>query len=429
MRPYATSTLFTLVMFLAACGGSDAQVVGNSNEGVGSGGVNAAEHLEAPYLVLLSLDGFRYDYLDDVPTPAFQRMIAEGARADRMIPVFPTKTFPSHYTVATGMYAENHGLVGNRFWAPEKGGFYSLSNRNVVEDGSWYGGEPIWVTAERQGMVSAAYHFVGTEAAVGGVSPTQWHRFDASVPNREKVETVLEWLALPVEARPHVLTMYFEDLDGAGHNHGPGSPQVSRAVERVDRELGRLLDGIDALPHGDQVYVIVVSDHGMIRIDPDRVQDLDMDAFPGVRLVTSGTYASLLVEEGGAARAPQVRDSLRAMLPESDVWLREEVPARFHYSADPRIGDIVVLAAAGSLVIPKGRGSPSEKYTHGWDNRALGMGAIFLARGPNIKAGSNIEAFESVHVYPLMAHLLGLRPNPEADGRLEVLAPILQVPN
>jgi len=429
MRPFSISKLVPLLLVLAACGGTGTPTRGTPNGGAGSGGVNAAEHLDAPYLVLLSLDGFRYDYLDDIPTPAFQRMIAEGARADRMIPVFPTKTFPTHYTVATGMYAENHGLVGNRFWAPEKGGFYSLSNREVVEDGSWYGGEPIWVTAERQGMVSAAYHFVGTEAPVGGVSPTQWHRFDASVPNREKVETVLEWLALPVDRRPHVLTMYFEDLDGAGHNYGPGSRQVSRAVERVDRELGRLLDGIDALPHGDRVYVIVVSDHGMIRVDLDRVQDLDMDAFPGVRLVTSGTYASLLVEEGGTARALQVRDSLRAMLPESDVWLREEVPERFHYSADPRIGDIVVLAPPGSLVIPKGRRNPSETHTHGWDNQALGMGAIFLARGPDIKAGSRIDAFESVHVYPLMAHLLGLRANPEADGRLEVLAPILRERN
>ncbi len=429
MRPFSISKLAPVLLVLAACGGPGAPTPVTSNEGAGSGGVNAAEHLDAPYLVLLSLDGFRYDYLDDIPTPAFQRMIAEGARADRMIPVFPTKTFPTHYTVATGMYAENHGLVGNRFWAPELEGFYSLSNREVVEDGAWYRGEPIWVTAERQGMVSAAYHFVGTEADVGGVSPSQWHPFDASVPNREKVETVLEWLALPVDRRPHVLTMYFEDLDGAGHNYGPGSRQVSRAVEGVDRELGRLLDGIDALPHGDQVYVIVVSDHGMIRIDPDRVQALDMGAFPGVRLVTSGTYASLLVDEGGASRAPQVRDSLRAMLPEADVWLREEVPERFHYSTDPRIGDIVVLAAPGSLVIPKGRRIPAEAYTHGWDNQAPGMGAIFLARGPDIREGIRIEAFEAVHVYPLMAHLLGLRPNPEADGRLEVLAPILRAPN
>jgi predicted AlkP superfamily pyrophosphatase or phosphodiesterase len=429
MRPFATSTLFSLIMVLVACCGTDAQISRSSSGRADSGGVNSAEHLDAPYVVLLSLDGFRHDYLDDIPTPAFQRMIAEGARADRMIPVFPTKTFPTHYTVATGMYAENHGLVGNRFWAPEQGGFYSMSNREVVEDGSWYRGEPIWVTAERQGMVSAAYHFVGTEAAVDGVSPTHWHRFDASVPNREKVETVLEWLALPPDRRPHMLTLYFEDLDGAGHNYGPGSRQVDRAVERVDHELGRLLEGIDALPHGDQVYVIVVSDHGMIRIDTERIHSLDMGAFPGVQLVTSGTYASLLVEEGDRGRVQQVRDSLRAMLPESDVWLREEVPERLHYSADPRIGDIVVLAAPGSLVLPKGRRTPSETHTHGWDNQAMGMGAVFLARGPGIRAGTRIGAFEAVHVYPLIAHLLGLRANPEADGRLEVLAPILHVPN
>jgi len=384
-----------------------------------------APGVDAPYVVLLSMDGFRSDYLDRYPTPALLRLAAEGVRADRMIPVLPSKTFPTHYTVATGMYAEHHGLVGNRYWAPDKGALYDMNDRDIVEDGSWYRGEPIWVTAERQGMLSASYYFVGSEADVGGVRPTHWHRFDGSVPNQARVDGVLAWLALPPDQRPHLLALYFSDLDDAGHEYGPDSPQVEAAVWTVDSALDRLMSGIDALPHGDRVYVVVVSDHGMMRAPAARAQPVDMSLFPGVRIVEGGPYASLVVVEGGPARSRAVRDSLRALLPEARVWLREEVPERFHYSSDPRIGDIVILADPGATVVPATRVPSWDTFTHGWDNAIPEMGAIFLARGPGIPAGQRIEPFESVHVYPFLAHLLGLTPNPGIDGRLDVLAPVL----
>jgi predicted AlkP superfamily pyrophosphatase or phosphodiesterase len=381
--------------------------------------------LDAPYVVLLSLDGFRHDYLDRYPTPALQRMAREGVRAERMIPAFPTKTFPTHFTIATGLHAENHGLVGNRFWAPDKGATYEVGERAVVEDGSWYRGEPIWVTAERQGMRTASYFFVGSEADVGGVRPTYWKRYDGSVPNAARVDTVLSWLALPDAQRPHMITLYFSDLDDVGHEFGPESPEVGAAVAAVDEQIGRLLDGVAALPHGDSVYVIVVSDHGMLRAEAARAQPLDLSGLAGVRMVESGPYASLFVDDGGPARLPGVRDSLQAMLPEADVWLRAEVPERFHYRADPRIGDILILARPGATVLPSGWMPARDGYTHGWDNETPEMGAIFLAVGPRIAPGQSVGAFESVHVYPLLAHLLGLDPAP-ADGRLDVLAPILR---
>ena len=390
-----------------------------------NGRANAPEWLEAPYVVMLSMDGFRYDYLDRYPSPALTALAAEGVRADRMIPVFPSKTFPTHYTVATGMYAEHHGLVGNRYWAPDKGAMYDMADRDIVEDGSWYRGEPIWVTAERQGMLSASYFFVGSEADVGGVRPTYWHRFEGRVPNKTRVDGVLDWLALPPEKRPHMITLYFSDLDNAGHQYGPDSPQVEAAVSTVDEAIQRLMSGIAALPHGDQVYVVVVSDHGMLRAEASRAQRVDMGLFPGVRMVESGPYSSLVVDEGGSARASAVRDSLRAMLPEAQVWLREEVPARLHYSSDPRIGDIVIMADPGATVGPAGWAPSRDVFTHGWDNLVPEMGAIFLARGPGIAPGQRIGAFESVNVYPFLAHLLGLAPNPGIDGRLDVLEKVL----
>ena len=385
---------------------------------------SAPRHLAAPYVVLVSFDGFGAELLGRHPAPNFDRVAAAGVRADRMIPTYPTKTFPTHYSIATGMYAENHGLVGNRFWAPDLEAAYSLSDRTSVEDGRFYRGEPIWVTAERQGMVSASFFFVGSEAPVGGVQPSYWYPFDARVPHERRVDQVLEWLAMPPEMRPHVITLYFEDVDGALHFNGPDSPAAAAAVAKVDASLGRLLDGVERLPHGDRVYVLVVSDHGLMASPPEMRDDLDMDLFPGVRLAESGPYASLFIDEGGPGRGPALRDSLAALLPEADVWLRAEVPERLRYRADPRIGDIVISAAPGRRVEPPGR-ALRETYTHGWDNAVPEMAAIFLAMGPGIAPGQRIPAFEAIHVYPFLALVLGLTPNLEADGRVGVLLPIL----
>lgn len=427
MLARTTSIPLLVALWLAGCGPTADAPSGAAGDPIAYGpgsGVNDPRHRGAPYVLLLSLDGFRHDYLDRVPTPVLQAIAREGVRADRLIPTYPTKTFPAHYSMATGLYAENHGLVGNRFRDPERGALYQLSDREAVEDGTWYRGEPIWVTAERQGMRTAAYHFVGTEGDVGGVRPTRWYRYHDDVTRDQRVDSVLAWLALPESERPHLITFYFPDLDHVGHDHGPESPEVARAIEAVDASLGRLIDGIDALPHGDRVYLVVVSDHGMLRVDPERAQRLDLSVFPGVTMVERGPYASLWVDEGGPARLPALRDSIQARLPEARVYLRADVPERFHYSADPRIGDLVVMAEPGAEIV-SGDWSPGrERFTHGWDNQAPGMGAVFLARGPRIAPGQRIPAFESVHLYPFLAHLLGLEPA-EVDGSLEVLAPIL----
>lgn len=389
---------------------------------------NHDRHLDAPYVILISFDGFRWDYLDRFETPAFDRVAATGTRAERFIPVFPTKTFPTHYSIATGMYAENHGLVGNRFWAPEKEATYSLGNREAVEDGSWYGGEPIWVTAERQGMVSASFFFVGSEADVGGVRPTYCHRFDGRVPNEERVDGVLGWLGLPPRVRPHMITLYFSDVDGAGHDFGPYSEEVEEAVRVVDEALGRLLDGLAELPHGEEVNVIAVSDHGMLLAAEEDNDFIDLSLFPGVRMVEGGPYASFFVDvDDDGDRAARVRDSLQAMMPLNQVFLRTDVPARFHYSANPRIGDIVAIAAPGRQIQSSERaGRLSDFYNHGWDNMIPEMAGILLAAGPQIAERVETGPVEAVHVYPLIAEILGLEPHSEIDGNLDAIAQFLR---
>lgn len=428
-RRDAARLLVALATGLGACGAPPAGRPSATTAGTAAApaapAMNAPRHRDAPYVVMVSFDGFAWDLMEKHPAPTFERVAREGVRAERMIPTYPTKTFPTHYSIATGMYAETHGLVGNRFWAPDLNASYALGDRASVEDARFYRGEPIWVTAERQGMVSASFFFVGSEAPVGGVQPTYWRRFDASIPHEERVDQVLAWLAMPEESRPHMITLYFEDVDATAHTWGMDSPETGVAVARVDASLARLVAGIDALPHRDRIDLILVSDHGLMAAPASEVDPLDMSLFPGVRLAESGPYASLFIDEGGAARGPALRDSLAALLPLDEVWLRAEVPARLHYSADPRIGDLVVSAAPGRRVLPPDRVA-RDTYTHGWDNATPEMAAIFIARGPQIVVGQRIPAFESVHVYPLIAHILGLEPNPAIDGDLSVLRPILR---
>ena len=392
----------------------------------GTGGVNAPETLDKPYVVLVSFDGFRHDYLARYATPSFDRVAARGVTAEALVPVYPSLTFPAHYSIATGLRPERHGLVGNRFYDPARGGEYNYRDRVSVEDGTWYGGEPLWVTAETQGMVAAAMLFVGTEADIGGVRPTFWTRYDDRGSHRERVDEVLGWLALPPERRPHLVTLYFSSVDGAGHRTGPASPAVAEAVEQVDADLGRLLDGIDALPHGDAVSVVLVSDHGMAAteavIDLGAVADLR-----GVRVVGSGPGANLFVA-GGDAGARAVRDDINDgtggnALAGGRAYLRREVPAELHYRADPRIGDVVVVAEPG-VMFERGSSRPPAGM-HGWDPRHPDMHGIFLASGPEIRPGQRIGPIESVDLYPFLAGLLRLAPNPDVDGDPAVLAPVL----
>lgn len=383
----------------------------------GSGGVNAPRHRAKPYVVLVSFDGMRAEYLQRLNLPAFERVWKAGVRSAGMHAVFPSKTFPNHYSMATGMYPENHGLVANRFWDPARRATYALGDSLSVLDGSWYRGEPIWVTAERQGMVAASFFWVASDAPIKGIRPTRYKTYDGRVPPRARVDSVLEWLRLPEERRPHMVTMYFSDVDGAGHEHGPFSHQVDTAAARVDSALGRLLDGLETLPIRDRVYVILVSDHGMTETGPRWYAALDtIIDMQGARLADGGANANLHVS-GGRARAVVLRDSINRRMKHGRAWLREEVPARLRYRKDPRIGDLVVIMDDHYQVGRLDRTPREGTGGHGWDPALPNMHAIFVARGPGIPAGKVIGSFENVDLYPWIAELLGLRTPKGLDGK------------
>ena len=421
-----------LAVWLSGCGPGAANNYGPPPAAVrtatGTGGVNHPAAASRPYVVLVSFDGFRPDYLERFHTPAFDRLAARGLRAAGLISVFPSLTFPGHYSIATGLHPEAHGIVANRFYDPVRDDEFDYRERQDAQDGAWWGGEPIWVTAETQGMVAAAFFFPGTEADIGGLRPSHWRPYDGGVPNAARVEQVLDWLALPEAARPHLITLYFSLVDSAGHDLGPASADMLHSVEAADRLLGRLLDGIAALPHAERVALVVVSDHGMAAPDPERLTVLPEAAdLSGVRPAPMGAAMSLHVGDPDRSRA--LRDELNATLTHARAYLREETPLHLHARGNARFGDVLVIPEGLGFV---GTGSVVERVRlllrpgmHGWDPRLPEMHGILLAAGPGIAAGTTLPAVRAVDVYPLIARLLDLTPHPDVAGDLAVLAPAL----
>ena len=385
---------------------------------IGSGGRNAPAQRGKPYVVIVSYDGFRADYLDRYPTPNLHRVIANGVRAHALIPAFPTKTFPNHYTIATGLYPEHHGIVANAFYDRERRDTYTSSTSSDAQDGSWYRGEPIWVTAERQGMVAGAFVWPGSEAAIGGIRPTHWKAYDGATPDSIRVDSVLTWLRQPADRRPHLIMLYMGDVDVAAHRVGPDAPEVEQAVSVVDRAIGRLLDGVAALPLRDSLYLLLVSDHGLAGYTPNEYVVIEqlVDTI-AVRVADVGPVANLHVP-GGVEEARAVRDAVNRDLKHGRAYLRAQVPARLHYSTDPRIGDVVIIMNEPYVLgygakAPK----PGTHGQHGWDPASASMHGIFVAQGPGVSRGARIPAFDNVEIYSLVAELLELRAAARTDGR------------
>lgn len=381
-------------------------------------GRNDERWLDAPYVVLVSLDGFASRYMQQYGPPTLTMLAEQGVWArEGMIPVYPPKTYPNHYSIATGLYPARHGLVANTFYDEERDAVYRLSDREKVEDGTWYDGEPLWVTAETQGMVAACYYWVGSEADVAGVRPSHWKVYEHERPHDDRVQQVLEWLQWPPEFRPHLVTLYLSDTDDAGHGFGPDSPEVAEAVARIDATLGRLIEGLAALPHGDRITVIVVSDHGMDGYTPETTAYIAdaLGSMEGIRMPESGPTGNLWVE-GGPERIRAVRDSIDQALEHVSVWLADETPERLHYRGNPRMGDLVVMPDSGWVVYPENDRPAQGGFTHGWDNTLLSMRSLFVATGPRLRGGQTVTPFANVDVYPLVTELLGLTPPADIDG-------------
>ena len=375
-------------------------------------------------VVLVSLDGFRPDYLDRSVATRLRELAAHGVRARWLLPVAPTLTFPNHYTIVTGLYPAHHGIVGNSIRDTTIGYTFTIRDSAAVRDPRWWGGEPIWVTAQRQGRRTAAYFWPGSEAPIGGMHPTWYRRFDPMVPNRERVDQVLAWLRLPADSAPALVLLYLGDVDEAGHASGPDAPQTDSAIARVDSAIGRLQDGLAASGLTDLVDLLVVSDHGMAAVDSTKLIYLDDYLDPATVEIPELAPTLQIWPRRGSVDA--VYRALAGRDPRLTVYHRGDLPARFHFDSTSRIAPIVALAAEGSIVTTHERAKRLRppRGMHGYDPGVPSMRAIFLARGPSFRRDAVVPGFENVHLYPLLAELLGVRPAP-SDGRLDSLPQLL----
>lgn len=386
-------------------------------------GPNSAAAQNAHYVVLVSLDGFRWDYPAKFGAPNLLALGKQGAWApEGMLPSFPSLTFPNHFTIVTGLYPEHHGLVANSFYDEAKQARYAISDPKAVTDGSWYSGTPLWSLAESQGMRTACLFWPGSEAAIAGFQPTYYLHFDDKTDANARIDQVMAWLRLPAADRPHFITLYYSSPDHEGHEFGPDAPETRAAVQRVDGLVGRLKKELDK--SGLPVDLVVVSDHGMAKVEGGWItldQFADLTGFEAV--------GALLYGKTEADRV-RVYNQLKKASDKFVVYRRKDVPAGLNFNQNPREGDPVVIATGPYAIRAHGPAAgkadqPPIAGMHGYDPHKLAeMKASFFAAGPDIVAGKTVAPFENVNLYPMLAHLLGLTA-PKSDGDLNVLAGIL----
>ncbi|MEQ1617867.1 MAG: ectonucleotide pyrophosphatase/phosphodiesterase [Terricaulis sp.] len=371
-----------------------------------STGAAAADNIT----ILISIDGFRPDYLDRGQTPALSRLAAEGVRAS-MRPSFPSVTFPNHYTLVTGRRPDSNGMINNRMEDPERPGLvFTLQDRAVAADPIWWAdGTPIWISAERAGVRSGTMFWPGSDYELQGVRPSRWRLFDQTLPGFARVDTLLSWLDLPAGERPRFFTLYFDLVDTAGHRYGPDAPETNASVAEVDSAIERLLVGLEA--RGRQANLVIVADHGMAGVSEDRMIDLDARiAVANARVIWDGPFAGI---NPIAGHEREVETALLGRGEHGECWRKQEVPQRFGYGGHRRVPAIICLADLGwryrSAQIPAYPGPPAQG-AHGYDPGAPEMAALFIANGPAFLSGATLPAFDNVSVYPLLAALIGVTP-------------------
>jgi alkaline phosphatase D len=387
-------------------------------------GPNSDAAQKAHYVVLVSLDGFRWDYAKRDGATHLLAIGKQGVWApEGMLPSFPSLTFPNHFTIVTGLYPEHHGLVANGFYDPAKQTRYAIGDPAAVTDGSWYSGTPLWSLAESQGMRTACFFWPGSEAKIAGYRPTYYLHFDNKIDDNARIDQVLAWLHLPATDRPHFITLYYDEPDHEGHQYGPDAPETRAAVVKVDKLVGKLKEGLDST--GLPIDLVVVSDHGMAKVQGDWI---NLDNFADLAdFETAGSLLYGKTEEDAA----RVYNQLKKASSQFVVYRRKDVPGELNFRDNPREGDPVVIATGPFLIRAHVPPAGKQESTlplgmHGYDPHKMPeMKASFYAAGPDILPGRTVRPFENVNLYPWLAHLLGLTP-PKSDGSLNVLAGTLR---
>ncbi|MCG2664916.1 ectonucleotide pyrophosphatase/phosphodiesterase [Brevundimonas sp.] len=399
---------------VASCAGAPASTAPVTQSPVVSAVATQADRPDP--VILISIAGFRPDYLGRGATPVMDGLVAGGAFGP-MRPSFPSVTFPNHYTLVTGLHPDHHGIVGNRFTDAELGVFTMASK----ESGFWDQAEPIWVSAEKAGVRTGTMFWPGSEVEIHGVRPSRWEPFDQSMSGDARVDRILSWLDLPADQRPRFETLYFDIVDSAGHRHGPDAAETRAAVASVDASIGRLVEGLKARGLYDRTLLVLVSDHGMAATSPDRVVWIDDIIDPAALQIGYG--GAVLTADPAPGREAEVQQKLVGRHPHMECWNKADVPARLVYGSNPRVARIVCLVETGWLTATRDRPVTRPGGAHGYDNQAPEMQALFIAHGPGVIPGRRLTDLDSVDVQPFLARVLGVTA-PQGDGRAEDTLPV-----
>ena len=387
-----------------------------------------AAPVSSPRVLLIGLDGFRPEMLD-WDAPNLKALAARGVRAEAMTPVMPSVTFVNFYSLATGLYPENHGMVANYPYDAEAKEHFQQATGPTEE--RWWQGEPIWVTAEKQGLKTAIMFWLGSEVPHDGVRPSIWTPYQHEKPYQERIDEVLAWYDVPDTERPRFAAVYFDRVDTVTHYTGPNSAEAKAAVTEVDAYVGQLIDGLKARGLADSTTIIVVSDHGMAYTPPEQVLDVGEYIDLGQLVVTQfvGPYGGSghpflqIYGEGPALEAAY--NGLSIASEHIRVYRAGAMPAHYHLDHPTRGPDLLAVADPGWLMrsVNVGGWRAPIPGNHGYDNLAPEMAATFLAAGPVFPEGAVAAPFENVNVYGLIACALGITPA-ETDGEPSVVAEI-----
>ncbi len=372
------------------------------------------------YVILVSFDAFRWDYLTRGITPNLDKVVKEGVNALSLRPCFPSKTFPNHISIATGMYPENHGIISNDFIDPFTSEKYKMSDTITTRQSKWYKGEFIWETLERNGIRTASYFWPGSEITLKERKPSINKNYIHKFPFKNRIDSVITWLQLPENVRPHFVTLYFDDVDTYGHKFGPNSPEVNAAIKRVDSLAGYLIKQIDKIGLTDKTNIIFLSDHGMTEISNDKMINVQafLDGYK-IKMINDGPVMMINT-------VPAEREKVYEILSSKEhftTYKKEDLPDYFEYNKNPFIGDLVLVADLGWSLADNKSMSKIEEYdgkgNHGFAKDELDMHGFFAAKGPSFNSNFRTGTIWNIDIYPLICKIFSVTPRSNIDGNLE----------
>ncbi|MDO5607509.1 MAG: ectonucleotide pyrophosphatase/phosphodiesterase [Capnocytophaga sp.] len=422
-------TIFTyaFLLFSAVAGFAQNRAV-DTTQHIVPNRKNAEATLSKPYLIVISADGFRYDFAKKYNAKNLLKLAEEGVQAEAMIPAYPSITGPNHYTLMTGMYPSHTGFVDNWFYDFKRDDYFAMSHQNKISDGSWLGGVPLWSLAERQGVLSAPLFWVAANSDAGGTRPTYYYNYHEQFGIDQKIKIVTDWLQLPEDVRPHFITFYFPEVDKMGHLFGPETPETEQAVRFVDESVGKLMDAVDKLGLPDVNYIFV-SDHGMLRVDIENPLEIPEILLDKERFLYINSQSLLRVHVKNPKEIKQVfRQLKKEKTDDYDVFLTKRFPRKLHYAARDdrfnRIGEILLVPKAPKIFLEKN--SKVTPGKHGYDPAEVPeMLAVFYAKGPAFRNGITVPPFENVNLYPILAKILGLEYSHTIDGNSKTAREVL----